>query len=66
MSLDDRDYTKRSSTTHSSNRKQNKNAQNAGYVDVETFVQASYAEAIKERDAGFFAKIKNKLFRLFK
>jgi phosphate starvation-inducible protein PhoH len=66
MGLDDRDYTKRSSSSHSSNHKQNKNSQNSGYVDVETFVQASYVEAVKERDAGFFTKLKNKLFRLFK
>jgi hypothetical protein len=66
MGLDDRDYTKRSPSTHSSNHKQNKNAQNSGYVDVETFMQANYEKAVKERDAGFFAKIKNKLFKLFK
>jgi hypothetical protein len=66
MGLDDRDYTKRSPSTHSSNHKQNKNAQKSGYVDVETFMQANYAKAAKERDAGFLTKIKNKLFRLFK
>lgn len=64
MGLDDRDYTKRSSSVKSSNNRQSNHA--SGYVDVETFMQDNYAKAAKERDAGFFTKIKNRLFRLFK
>lgn len=64
MGLDDRDYTKRDTGSKPSN--YNKNNNNSGYVDVETFMQASYAEAAKERDAGFLTKIKYKLLGLFK
>lgn len=66
MSLDEREYTNRNSGDTSPAHKRDNKSNNSGYVDVETFIQTSYAKAAKERDAGFFSKIKNKLFGLFR
>lgn len=67
MALDDRDYTKRDSKNKDFNSQQYSKTKNTGkYVDVEDFMQKSYAEAAKKRDANLFTKIKNKIVRLLK
>ncbi len=57
MGLADRDYTK----THSKSTIDYKQK-----MDVDEFIQKSYAQAVRERDAGLFTKIKNKILRILR
>jgi hypothetical protein len=67
MGLADRDYTKRDSRDHTINSQQHTKAKNTGqYVDVEDFMRVNYAQAVRDRDANLFAKIKNKILRILR
>jgi hypothetical protein len=61
VGLDERDYIKMDSRDNSSIYKRSDKPKNSGYVDVETFMQANYAKAVKERDSSLFTKLKDKI-----
>lgn len=67
MSLEDMDYTKRKFNVKASTYQTYNRVNNSGKsINVEDFIQASYAEAVKKRNASIFVKIKNKIAQLLK